>query len=757
MPATLEERKNALLDDLYAQVAGLPAVKGVRLETLIRGYYRHVDPEDLIDRSGRDLGACVLHHFNTAERRPQGTALVDVLTPLPETDGWGVEGRTVIEVVTDDMPFLVDSVTMALDARGHEVHLVVHPQFVLRRTLAGDIAELLDDTATTDEHDVERESWMHIEIDRVPDDELDQIREALESALHDVREAVEDWPRMANRLADIVEELRGSAPPLPADELAQGEAFLRWLGDNHFTFLGYREYDLDREGEAEVLHAVPGTGYGILRFDPPPGSARALPPAAAAKAREQSLLVLAKASSRATVHRPVHLDYVGIKKFDEAGEVCGERRFLGLYSSGAYAESVTRVPLLREKAAKVITLAGYEPMSHAGKAVMDVLEGYPRDELLQTPAEDLVGIADAVAHNRERRQLRLFCRRDTYGRFLSCLVYLPRDRYNTRVRERLSQVLRDRLGAESVEFTARVSESYAARLHFVARPAAGADLHEVDTASLESELAEAARSWSDDLSATLLADESLQGPALLRRYSEAFPEAYKEDYDARTGAADLTRLSAMGDDETDFVLAPDDRDRRRVRLKVFRTGSALSLSEVLPTLTAMGVEVVDERPYALAGTDLPTHIYDFGLRYSRDWPDSSSENFVETVRAVWDDRIESDGFNALVLAAGLSARQAMLLRAYARYMRQGTTPFSQEYIEETLSTNVDITALLVRLFEARFDPGADGLDAQDSPCRTRCRTRRGPRGPATSRNGSSGRWTTSPDSTGTGSCAPTSP
>ena len=710
MPATLEERKNALLDDLYAQVAGLPSVRGIRLESLIRGYYRHVGAQDLIDRSGRDLGACVLHHLNTAERRPQGTALVDVFTPLQESDGWSVEGRTVVEVVTDDMPFLVDSVTMALDARGHDVHLVVHPQFVVRRTVAGDLDELLEDTAGTEAHDVERESWMHLEIDPVDDDEVGLIREALEASLGDVREAVEDWPRMAHQLDDIIVGLRDQPPPLPAEELRQGEAFLAWLGDNHFTFLGYREYDLVREGDDEVLHGVPGTGYGILRFDPQTGSARPLPEEAAARAREPALLVLAKASSKATVHRPVHLDYVGIKKFDEAGEVCGERRFLGLYSSGAYAESVTRVPLLREKAEKVISLAGYESMSHAGKAVMDVLEGYPRDELLQTPAEDLAGIADAVANTRERRQLRLFCRRDTYGRFLSCLVYLPRDRYTTRVRELLTQVLRERLGAESVDYTTRVTESFAARLHFVARPAPGEQLHDVDTQQLEAELAEVARSWSDDLSTALLSGESEAGPALVRRHSDAFPEAYKEDYDARTGAADLARLVAMDDDETGFVLAPDDRDRRRVRLKVFRTGGVLSLSEVLPTLTTMGVEVVDERPYTLSGMDRSTYIYDFGLRYSRDWPDASSDDFVETVRSVWADRIESDGFNALVLAAGLTGRQAMLLRAYARYLRQGTTPYSQEYIEETLTQNVDITGLLVRLFEARFDP-ADGLGA----------------------------------------------
>ncbi|MCW2757465.1 MAG: NAD-glutamate dehydrogenase, partial [Nocardioidaceae bacterium] len=618
----------------------------------------------------------------------------------------------------DDMPFLVDSVTMALDARGHDVQLVMHPQFVVRRDMAGALVSLLDDDTETSDHDVDRESWMHIEIERVPDEEQAAIRETLVSTLEDVREAVEDWPRMQNRMAELVAELEQDPPVgLPEGDLASGIEFLRWLADNHFTFLGYREYDLVRDGDDELLHAVPGTGYGILRFDPQQGDDTGkLPPAAAALARDKTLLVLAKANSRATVHRPVHLDYVGVKKFDEQGEVVGERRFLGLFSSAAYAESVNRIPLLREKARKVIELAGHEPMSHAGKAVMDVLETFPRDELFQTPAEDLVQIADAVAHTRERRQLRLFLRRDTYGRFLSCLVYLPRDRYNTRVRERLAAVLKDRLGAETVEFTARVSESFAARLHFVARPAAGEQLADIDTAVLEQELTEAARSWTEDLAVAVLAEETDDGPQVIRAYGEAFPEAYKEDYTPATGAADLCRLAAMADEDIAFSLDPVADDRNQARLKVFRTGGPLSLSRVLPMLTALGIEVVDERPYELDGMPRPTHVYDFGLRWTHPWP-ADSDRFVDAVHAVWTGRNESDGFNALVLAAGLSWREVTVLRAYARYLRQGNTPYSQEYIEDTLRTNVDITRLLARLFESRFDPGKSGL-AADAEART---------------------------------------
>ncbi|RLV49872.1 NAD-glutamate dehydrogenase [Nocardioides mangrovicus] len=719
MSASLDARKDALLNDLFAQAKNLPTLDGVDLEALIRGYYRHVPAEDIIDRTSRDLGAAVLHHLGTAGNRPQGTAVVRLLTPLRDRDGWSVGGRTVVEVVTDDMPFLVDSVSMALDAAGHEVRALFHPQFVVRRGVDGELQQVLADDAATGAHDVERESWMHVEIDRLPEgDGTEQaaVEAALLKVLQDVREAVEDWPRMHHQARVLVEEL-AEHPPSPAsaitgEEVQQTRDFLLWLADNHFTFLGYREYDLEDREDGTFLRAVPGTGFGILRGDPDGGAdAGRLADAVAGRAREKQLLVLAKANSRATVHRRVHLDYVGVKKFDAAGEVVGEKRFLGLFSSAAYTESVTRIPMLREKARRVIALAGYEPMSHAGKAVMDVLETYPRDELFQTPAEDLVRIADAVAQTRERRQLRLFLRRDSYGRYLSCLVYLPRDRYNTSVRERISTILKDRLGADSVDYTARVTESFAARLQFVARPPQGQELADVDTGALEQELAQAARSWTDDLAASVLERETDDGPQLVRRYSEAFPEAYKEDYDAATGAEDLCRIVSMGEDDLQLLLTPQHAGAGEARLKIFRTGPSLSLSQVLPMLTAMGVEIVDERPYVLTGLDQPTHIYDFGLHLGRPWPQAALEPFQHTVEAVWRGQAESDGFNALVLGAGLTWRQAMLLRAYARYLRQGNTPYSQEYIEETLAANVDITGYLVALFEARFDPGRNGLAA----------------------------------------------
>ena len=293
---------------------------------------------------------------------------------------------------------------------------------------------------------------------------------------------------------------------------------------------------------------MPGTGYGILRADP--SSVRVLPAMAAAKAREKTLLVLAKANSRATVHRPVHLDYVGVKRFDESGAVVGERRFLGLFSSGAYTESVTRIPLAREKARAVIEASGYEPMSHAAKAMMDVLENYPRDELFQTSVEELIPITSAVMHTRERRQLRLFLRRDTYGRYWSCLVYLPRDRYNTAVRERIAAILKDQLGGDSLEYTAHIGDSFAARLHFVVRPAprgAASPTPTSPTSSVGARRRPAPGAMTSPPRCSRSTARS-RAPGSPGGTATAFPEAYKEDYPPRTGAVDLGRLEEIAEE-----------------------------------------------------------------------------------------------------------------------------------------------------------------------------------------------------------------
>ncbi|MGW0763887.1 NAD-glutamate dehydrogenase [Streptomyces sp. NPDC002676] len=716
--------------------AGTPGTPGPAdsesVLAFLQRYYLHTAPEDLSDRDPVDVFGAAVSHYRLAENRPQGTANVRVHTPTVEENGW-TSSHSVVEVVTDDMPFLVDSVTNELTRQGRGIHVVIHPQFVVRRDLTGKLIEVLPTRPGGElPHDAHIESWIHVETDRETDRaDLKQISADLLRVLSDVREAVEDWEKMRDasmRLADDLE-----SEPVPGDlarpEVEEARELLRWLAADHFTFLGYREYQLRDD---DTLAAVPGTGLGILRSDPKHAeddqhpvspSFERLSADARAKAREHKMLVLTKANSRATVHRPSYLDYIGVKKFDADGNVVGERRFLGLFSSAAYTESVRRVPVIRRKVDEVLHLAGFSPNSHDGRDLLQILETYPRDELFQTPVAELQSIVTSVLYLQERRRLRLYLRQDEYGRYYSALVYLPRDRYTTGVRLRIIDILKEELGGISVDFTAWNTESILSRLHFVVRVPPGTVLPELsdsDRERIEARLVEAARSWADGFAEALNAECGEERAAeLLRRYNggNSFPEGYKADHTPRAAVADLVHLERLGKEKgSDFALslyepvgaAPGER-----RFKIYRTGESVSLSAVLPVLNRLGVEVVDERPYELRRADRTTAwIYDFGLRLPKALSggngdylgDDGRERFQEAFAATWTGKAENDGFNSLVLSAGLNWRQAMVLRAYAKYLRQAGSTFSQDYMEDTLRDNVHTTRLLVSLFEARMSP-----------------------------------------------------
>ncbi|WP_406731825.1 NAD-glutamate dehydrogenase [Streptomyces sp. NBC_01794] len=698
------------------------------LLTYLQRYYLHTAPEDLADRDPVDIFGAALSHYRLAENRPQGTANVRVHTPTVEENGWTCS-HSVVEVVTDDMPFLVDSVTNELSRQGRGIHVVIHPQITVRRDVTGKLIEVLpsETGAKTLPHDAFVESWIHVEVDRETDRaDLKQITADLLRVLSDVRETVEDWEKMRDAALRIAEELPSepTADDLRDQEVEEARELLRWLAADHFTFLGYREYELT---ENDALAAVPGTGLGILRSDPQHSTDEAhpvspsfsrLPADARAKAREHKLLVLTKANSRATVHRPSYLDYVGVKKFDAEGNVIGERRFLGLFSSAAYTESVRRVPVIRRKVAEVLEGAGFSPNSHDGRDLLQILETYPRDELFQTPVDQLRSIVTSVLYLQERRRLRLYLRQDEYGRYYSALIYLPRDRYTTGVRLRLIDILKEELGGSSVDFTAWNTESILSRLHFVVRVPSGTELPhltDADVERIEARLVEAARSWADGFAEALNAECGEERAAeLLRRYGSAFPEGYKADHSPRAAVADLVHLERLTESSRGFALSlyePVGAGPGERRFKIYRTGEQVSLSAVLPALNRLGVEVVDERPYELRCSDRTTAwIYDFGLRMPQangngDYlADDARERFQDAFAAVWTGKAENDGFNALVLGAGLNWRQAMVLRAYAKYLRQAGSTFSQEYMEETLRTNVHTTRLLISLFEARMSP-----------------------------------------------------
>jgi glutamate dehydrogenase len=428
-------------------------------------------------------------------------------------------------------------------------------------------------------------------------------------------------------------------------------------------------------------------------------------------------MIITKDNQKSRVHRPAYLDYIAFRIFDSDGRVVGERRFLGLFSSSAYSESVTRIPVLRQTAAAVIELSGYNEHSHGGKAIMDVLETYPRDELFQTPLPELAAIVEKVAHLKERRQVRMFVRRDPYGRYLSCLIYLPRDRYTTSVRRRMEGVLLRALGGASMEYTARVTESVLARLHFVVRMAVGEAMGEVEIRPLERELTLATRSWDDEFADLIVEMDNADRLTTLAR---ALPEGYKEDYTSRQAVKDLSALLALkGEHDMSMAMYVPDRvdDEAQLRMKIFRREASLSLSKILPHLSLLGVDVIDERPYELAmGKDQRTFIYDFGVRVPGGadavrgrWTTEARQRFMEAFSASYVGDSESDRYNALVMGADLDWRDVSVLRSIGHYLRQVGVTYSQSYFAQALSYNVDVTRQLILLFRTRFDPHT-GLD-----------------------------------------------
>ncbi|HVE97849.1 MAG TPA: NAD-glutamate dehydrogenase [Mycobacteriales bacterium] len=706
-----------------AHGAGRTAANGgVAVERFVHEYYARVAPEDVVVREPADLFGAALSHLQLAERRTQGTALVRVLNPAAETDGWD-SPHTVVEVVTDDMAFLVDSVTAELTRHNLAIHLVVHPLVRVRRDAVGNLLALSDE----DGIDVLHESFIHVEIDRQPDAGFaDRLRNDLRRVLEDVRAAVEDWPKMRTRAAEAAESLSAPAPGQDAAQVGEARALIEWMREDSFIFLGYREYRLEGDTADQALCSVPGTGLGVLRdagLAPLSRSFAGLSDDVRARALDPNPLILTKANSRATVHRPAYLDYVGVKMFDASGAAIGERRFLGLFTSTAYSARPAEIPVIRRKTAAVLARAGFMPGSHDARDLEHILDRYPRDELFQISEDDLYSIALGILHLQERRQVRLFVRHDTYGRFVSCLVFLPRERYTTAVRLKIQDILTRAVQGTSVDYTTSVSESVLARLHIVVRTDP-TNLQDVDLEDLERRLAAATRSWHDELSDALLdAVGEAAAPELVRRYGDAFPEAYKEDFSAQRGVVDLQRLEALERSEGDLDVTlyrptggpPDER-----RFKIFRVGPPLSLSEIMPVLQNMGVEVTDERPYEIERPGEPVAwVYDLGLRLRgvTEIGSDDREAFQDAFVAVWRGQAESHRFNALVLVARLGWRQVSVLRAYAKYLRQAGTAFSEMYIAETLARNVDVARWLVALFEARFDPdspdpaGAERLKA----------------------------------------------
>ncbi len=720
MTTTIDPRASELVATVVATVEERfdPAERALARAFCLR-WLKDVPTADLLGQDPLDLYGAALAHLRFGSRRDPGTALVRVYNPEIDRHGWQ-STHTIVEIVNDDMPFLVDSVAMELARHGLGVHLTVHPVVPVRRDPAGRLLAVPDER----EADGAAESFIHVEVDRLSDPaRLAALEADLVRVLGDVRAAVRDWRAMRALLERAAEECRPPAEAVPAEDLAEIRAFLRWLADDHLVLLGAATYRLVRESDGPQLLREAESALGILSRHREAGrstSFAALPVALREAAMAASApLTLTKANSRSTVHRAAWLDFIGVKRYDERGAVIGEHRFLGLLTSVAYSKSPREIPLLRRKFEAVMRRAGLPPGGHAAKALAHILETFPRDELVQMDEDRLYATAIEILHLQDRARVRMFVRPDPFGRFVSCLLFVPREQYNTALRERIQRLLERELGGGESEFQALLSEARLARILLTVRTPLGLPA-ELDPSRLERLVAEASQSWTEQFAQALVREfGEEEGNRLFRLYGAGFPAAYRESVPARAAVPDVRAVDRLARGEIGALAVRLYRrleDRELVRVKVIRPDGPLPLAQALPILESLGLEVLAEEPALLHDADGRIFaIHDFGAR-----PVVEGEIDADRVRAVFETafldvytgRVENDRFNRLVLARGLEAREVAILRTYCKYWLQLGVPFSQSYIESVLVANAEPAALLVALFRSRFDPARADREAE---------------------------------------------
>ncbi|REL27161.1 NAD-glutamate dehydrogenase [Thalassotalea euphylliae] len=696
----------------------VPAETAALVEHFAQLLYGNISTTDLANRNDSDLYGATMSLWNSLNGHQDETPVIKVFNPEVSKHGWK-SSHTIIEVIVADMPFLVDSLRIALNRQGVSPHLMINTPMQVVRDAKKQIKQL-GASGEKKLRSSKVETVFFIEIDRQDDSKvLKAIADDLHSVVSDISLTVSDWQPMLKKLQAVVADVKKAKVPCSDQEKQDSLEFLEWIANNHFTLMGYRSYDIKTLKGDMALAANVDSSLGLMKNSK--GTEQRLISTLSETAREvalgDSLLILTKTNSRSRVHRPAHLDYIGIKRFDDKGNVVGEERFIGLFGSAYYTNSALDLPLIKSKVAGVCELSGFAPGSHAYKTLINILETYPRDEILQSSVVELLQNVKGILQMQERDYTGLFVRRDAFSRFYSCMVYVPRERYNTKLRIQTQQLLSEAFGSkEEVEFNTYFSESVQARTHYIVR--VDHTKADINVKEIEKNLNEAARSWDDKLSALLNTHKGeSEGKALSRKYSK-FPQSYKDEVLPGTAIVDIEKLESVCEScplEMLFYQPQEEKSGSRfVKLKLFHKGEPLHLSDVLPMLENFGLRVIGESPYAIRTADGEMcWILDFSMLLTGDREFNLEQVqmlFQDAFAKVWAGQLEDDGFNRLILGAGLAGREVSIIRAFAKYERQIGGTFSQSYVEDTFSRYPNLAELLVKLFNLRFAPAAKRTD-----------------------------------------------
>jgi len=702
------DRKEGIVREILAERVDTAPLSGrSQARVFLQQYVADVPVEDLEGRSTRIMADIALSHLKFGATRRKGQAKLRIYNPSEEEHGY-TSAYTFLEMVNDDMPFLVNSVSAAINRHDLSVHITVHPIIRIKRDSGGNIEAVGKPGSKSGNP----ESFIRLAIDRETDPKiLKHLEQEVRSVLSDIRLAVRDWKKMSAKMVETCEMLN-SGPRRADEELrAESQDFLRWLADDHFTFLGYREYRLANRGEKVLLRPTKGSALGLLSRKKRDGRTIELSAQMRRLTRTRDWLVLTKANARSTVHRNAYLDYVGVKIYDGNGKVCGERRFIGLFASAAYSEAPRNIPLLSYKIDRIFERAHVEPIRHRGKALLHIINNYPRDELFHASVQDLARTTVGILNLQDRQRVKFFLRRDTFRRFFSCLVYVPREKYTTVVRRRIEATLLEAFGGKSVNSSVQISDSALARVHIVVHTKTG-DRPHISIQSIEEKIANVVVTWSDRLRDELAGECGPDdGPRLYRTYRDVFPLGYQEDVAPREACSDVSRIEEMLADEsprTVELYEPEGCEPGDMHFMVYSFDEPLVLSEAFPILEDMGVNVYTEHPYELTlNSGRSFWIQDFHLRRENDAAlnlNSIAPRFEECFMQVLAGRVENDGLNRLILTARLDSRQISLLRCYTKYLLQLGIPFSQVYMQNVLFVHSASVRLLIEQFEMQFDP-----------------------------------------------------
>ncbi|MCK5041447.1 MAG: NAD-glutamate dehydrogenase, partial [Sphingomonadales bacterium] len=690
------------------------------LTRFIEAFYTSVALEAIAEIPAKTLLAVAQSMWQFSEKRKANTPLVRVFNPTEKKDGWTSQ-HTVIQIINDDMPFLVDSVTSGLTVvRRLGIRILNHPMIMVERKNNGQRISTNEIVSYEDEKPKQKgcESFIFMEIDtRLEGDKLSQLCADIHSILEDVRLAVDDWPLMVERAKDTVKILGQHKSLKDTGGAEETQKFISWLMEDNFTFLGYREYRFKGDPKTADFKPTRGSGLGLLR-----NSSRhilrgakgftAISPEIREFLSLPDPIIITKANVKTQVHRPVHLDYIGVKMFDSKGHVIGERRFVGLFTSVSYSRRSEDIPLVRRKLTNVQERSNLEKHSHAGKALAHILETFPRDELFQIGENKLLEMSMGIQQLMERPRARVFIRRDKFERFVSALVYVPRENYNSTLRNDIGRIIADAHNGEISVYYAQLSDVSLARWHFIIRTQPGNVPHP-DMNEINIKVEAAAKHWSQHLKEKLMRRLGhIEGARLGAKYENVFPMTYREAFWPHRALSDVIRLEEIKtkDDIVFEVYRLLADNNNVVRLKIIHASKMVSLSDCLPILENLGLRVVAEHAYSIRN-DFGGCIHDFymeGVVGAEINIEAIKTPVEEILGQVWAEKIEGDGLNALTIDAGLRGEQIVVLRAYVKYLRQIGLPFSQHYVLSCMVNNSDVSLRLVQLFEVLFDPAGGG-------------------------------------------------